>query len=443
MSEKTTYPYNTWREYQKKLHRSARRRSALGKLPVYGFYGGGAFVLLVLFFFLGSWIIRGLEHIVPEPQKAVATNRREPSQLKKKELQRMLVNRHVPPAPGKHTFPWRGRDLTVETALDGPLQEYIVRLLSRSKTHMAAVVVLRPHNGQVLAVADYRSTGEEKGKNLNLEANFPAASLFKIVSAAAAIEGRGFTPEKLLFYWGRKHTLYRKQLQQKKTRYTQTVTFKSAFAKSINPVFGKIGIYDLGKKLMEEYADRFFFNHTIPFELPVDPSLIHVPEDPFGLAEISSGFNKDTLISPFHAALITAGVANGGVIMEPWFVKRVTDAGETIYQAKPAPLGSPIAKDTAGKLKILMEDTVLHGTGRRTFRTLRRKKAFKGMSLGAKTGTINDRMDQYKYDWITIFAIPDSVEKGICLAVLAIHGEKLGIRAKDIGRLVLLRHYRS
>ena len=89
-----------------------------------------------------------------------------------------------------------------------------------------------------------------------------------------------------------------------------------------------------------------------------------------------------------------------------------------------------------------MEDTVLYGTARKTFRALRRKKAFKGIALGAKTGTINDRMDQYKYDWITIFAIPGSREKGISLAVLAVHGEKLGIRAKDIGRLILLRHFR-
>lgn len=443
MSEKTTHP-RTWREYQRSLHRSARRKTALGKVSVYGFYGGGAFILLVLFFFAGSWVIRGLEQIVPKTPKKVAAKSPAPRQLGKKELQRLLVNRHVPPVPGNHTFLWRGRELTVESALDGPLQEYINRLLTRSQTHMAAVIILKPDNGQVLAVADYRSDGQNKGKNIALEADFPAASLFKIVSAAAAIEKRGFTPEKTLFYWGRKHTLYKKQLKKKKTRYTQDVSFKRAFSKSINPVFGKMGIYDLGKELMEEYAERFFFNYKIPFELPIDPSLIHVPEDAFGLAEISSGFNKDTLISPLHAALITAGVANGGVIMQPWFVNRVTDAaGEVVYRAKPAPLGSPIAKDTAKKLRILMEDTVIYGTGRKTFRTIRRKKAFKGIALGAKTGTINDRMDQYKYDWITLFAIPASGKKGISMAVLAVHGEKLGIRAKDIGRLILLRYYRS
>ena len=442
MSEKTTHPY-TWREYQKRLHRYARLRNTLGRFPLYGFYGGCAFILLVFFFFVGSWIINGLEHIAPRSSKKVITSKVELRQLGKQELQRLLVNRHIPPSPGTHTFSWRGRELTVETALDAQLQEYIDWLLARSKTYMAAVVVLRPDNGQVLAMVDYRSSGEVKGKNLTLEADFPAASLFKIVSAAAAVEGRGFTPEKPLFYWGRKHTLYKKQLKQKKTRYTRDVTFKRAFSGSINPVFGKIGIYDLGKDLMEEYADRFLFNHKIPFELPVDMSLIQVPEDAFGLAEISSGFNKETLISPFHAALITAGVANGGVIMEPWFVNRVTDAaGDVVYQTRPAALGSPIGKDTAKILRILMEDTVLYGTGRKTFRTLRRKKAFKGIALGAKTGTINDRMDQYKYDWITIFAIPGVREKAISLAVLAVHGEKLGIRAKDIGRLILLRHYR-
>jgi cell division protein FtsI/penicillin-binding protein 2 len=130
--------------------------------------------------------------------------------------------------------------------------------------------------------------------------------------------------------------------------------------------------------------------------------------------------------------------------MAPWFVNRVTDAaGEVVYQAKPAVLARPITKDTAKKLRILMEDTVLYGTGRKTFRRLRRKKAFKGIALGAKTGTINDRMDQYKYDWISIFAIPGTGKKRLSMAVLAVHEEKLGIRAKDIGRLILQRYYRS
>jgi cell division protein FtsI/penicillin-binding protein 2 len=166
--------------------------------------------------------------------------------------------------------------------------------------------------------------------------------------------------------------------------------------------------------------------------------MIKIPEDEFGLAEIASGFNKRTQISPLHASLITAAIANGGVMMEPWVVKRVIDeSGKTLYQVKPSPIGRPITKEAARDMRILMSETVKTGTGRKAFSGLRRKKAFKDVELGAKTGTINDLLDQYKFDWLTVYALPGDGGDGVAVTVLAVHGEKLGIRAKDIAKYVI------
>ena len=90
-----------------------------------------------------------------------------------------------------------------------------------------------------------------------------------------------------------------------------------------------------------------------------------------------------------------------------------------------------------------MSETVKRGTCRKSFRLLRRKKAFHNIELGAKTGTINDKTDQYKYDWLTIYALPGDHHRGVSATILAVHGEKLGIRAKDIGRYILSRHFKS
>ena len=181
---------------------------------------------------------------------------------------------------------------------------------------------------------------------------------------------------------------------------------------------------------MAEYADRFLFNQEIPFDLPVEVSHIRVPVDNFGLAEIASGFNKRTRISPVHVSLITAAIANGGVMIEPWLVRRVTEeSGTVLYRARFSRLARPIKGGTAKRLKVLMKETVLYGTVRKAFLPLRRKKRFKHIELGAKTGTINDPDDRYKYDWVTAYALPKDETKGICVTILAIHGEKLGIRA--------------
>jgi hypothetical protein len=74
---------------------------------------------------------------------------------------------------------------------------------------------------------------------------------------------------------------------------------------------------------------------------------------------------------------------------------------------------------------------------------LKQKKLFQDIELGAKTGSINDPQDQYKYDWITAYALPKDRCEAVCVTVLAIHGRKLGIRASDMARYIIQRQYTS
>lgn len=437
---------NTWQDYQNRLRKIARRKYYLSRVPRLGIYASGSFLILAIIFYTGSWIFAHLEQTGQRPPEKEKRENICPEKLAKGDLPGILreMNIDIPSVSRKYFFEKDDLNFSVETSLDASLQKFVSGLLQRSMTYQAAVVVLRPDNGQILAMANYENHSTREKQNLCLKADFPAASLFKVVSAAAAIEARGFTPEKTVVFNGRKHTLYKSQLKSGKGRYISKTSFSKAFSGSINPVFGKIGIYDLGWELMAEYADKFFFNRVIPFDLPLAMSRIHAPKDDFGLAEIASGFNKETLISPIHAVLIAAAVANNGTIMEPWLVRCAkSESGEILYQVTPSRLASPIKKDTAKKLRVLMDETVVSGTCRKAFQPLRRKKAFKDIELGAKTGTINDQLDQYKYDWLMAYALPGSGDGGICVTVLAVHGEKLGIRAKDIARYVINHYFTS
>ncbi len=334
-----------------------------------------------------------------------------------------------------------GVSMTVESTLDPELQQYIRELLERSQTERAAVVVLRPDDGRILAMVSYDKDGSNE--RLCLKADFPAASLFKIVAAAGALEGSGFTPQKAVYYNGRKYTLYKRQLKQTRNKYTRKMPFRKAFGLSINPVFGKLGIYTLGRESMIEWGGKFQFNRPIPFDFPLEESFFRVPEHPFGLAEIASGFNKITRISPLHAALLSAAVANDGVIMKPWVVKRISgENGQLLFENNPQKLTVAMNKDTAQDLRVLMEETVTSGTCSRSFWRMRRKKRFEGVDMGAKTGTINDLSGRYKYDWLTAFVVPPDGKKAFCIAVMGVHGKVLGIRANRIGRYII-DHYMS
>ena len=341
----------------------------------------------------------------------------------------------------RFTLQKEGVPLTVESSVDSNLQAYILRLLKTSNTVRAAVVVMQPDDGRILAMVSYDS--EENGGSLCLKADYPAASLFKIISAAAALDSAGFSPEKEVTFVGRKYTLYKNQLKNKKSKYEATLSFKRAFASSINPVFGKLGIHDLGYEAMTASAEKFFFERPIPFDFPVGKSEIFVPKDDFGLAELASGFNKGTTISPLHAALLSSAVVNNGVMMKPWVVKRVMNGeGQVLYENRESKMGISVSPETARALRVLMKDTVIHGTCRKAFFRERRRKVYKNVELGAKTGTINDRNDEFKYDWLTAYVVPPNGKKGISIAVLGIHGKILGVRANRLGRSII-RYYLS
>jgi peptidoglycan glycosyltransferase len=430
-----------WRDYQWKLARKARRRYYLKRLPWLGMWTGTGALILVILLYSASWLSA---HFEDKSWRAPKPAPKKPERLTKKDLSRLLakVDMHLQAPSETYTVEHNGAMLTIETSIDPTLQKYASDLLRRSMTHAAAAVVLRPDTGQVLAMVQAKEGNQEE--NLCLKADFPAASLFKIVVASAAIEARGLSPDTKLTFRGGKYTLYRSQLKRDRGRYSRQTTLKDAFSGSINPVFGKLGIYELGPELMKDYAHRFLFDRPIPFDLPVAVSHFDMPTDEFSVAEIASGFNKRTLISPLHAALIASAAVNKGVIMEPWLVKTVKDgAGNILYQARLSPLTSPIKEGTARNLRKLMEETVSAGTCRRAFRPLQRKKNFKNFDFGAKTGTINDPSDHYKLDWLTAFALPGNGEGGLSITVLAVHGEKLGIRAKDMVRCIIAEHFSS
>ncbi len=329
-----------------------------------------------------------------------------------------------------------GQRYFIRTAIYPKLQKYILRTLKRSRTQQSAVVVMDPHDGRLLSLVNYDANGHSA--NLCLQADFPAASLFKIVTAAAALESAGLTLDKSLYYRGSKHTLYKSQLKTKKDRWTTQTKFRKAFALSNNAVFGKIGIYNLGQKQLIRYSDKFFFNRPIASDLPLAVSRVQVPADDFGLAEIASGFNKDTLISPLHAALLAAVAVNKGKMPAPRLVESIrNESNKVVYQAPRPVMAAAVSPETARDIKILMQDAVRYGTGRTAFRKLRRKKRFKNYDLGAKTGTINDRSDQFKYDWVTAFAVSPNGAGSICVSVLGVHGKILGTRSTEMTRAIV------
>ncbi|MBW1710184.1 MAG: hypothetical protein JRG97_11150 [Deltaproteobacteria bacterium] len=364
------------------------------------------------------------------------------SSLTKERLAR-LIGSHPFGSEELHAFQINneaGEVLFVSTTLAPELQKWVMAALGRARVSSAALVVLDPASGDVLTMASY--TADQKPVNLTLSSSFPAASLFKIVTAAAAVETANLTSGSTLAYDGRKHTLYRKQLMRDVQSGRHQVTLKDSFAKSINVVFGKLGAFTLGPKALEEFAQRFYFNQPIRFEMPVETSRFSPPDkDYFHLAEIASGFNRTTMLSPLHGALLAAAVANDGLIMEPTVVAEVFDQNNNIYyRHQPVSMGQVISAKTVIELKKMMRATITKGTGRPFFRDVRVHPVLSKLEIGGKSGSINNSQGR-KVDWFVSFALKEGSEK-IALAAVVVHNrDKLGVRAQSLVRDSIIHYF--
>ena len=337
-------------------------------------------------------------------------------------------------------------EMFVKTSLDMDLQKFLlkkisrVKKLKRGKPRYLAIVVMEPASGKIRALAGYNQTDESQ--NPCLTNVFPAASIFKIVTAAAAVEECGFTPSSKLNFNGGKYTLYKRQLKEKNNKYTNRISFKDSFAQSVNPVFGKIGSLYLGKQTLEKYAAAFGFNKSIRFETPLPISQLNISEEPYHWAEIASGFNRKTLISPLHGALLSGTIVNKGVLPEPTIIDEIIDSsGQLLYIGKSSSLNQAIKPETSIVLKKLMATTISSGTGKKGFRGYKKDPVLAKLNIGGKTGSIFNTSHDVRFDWFVGYAEEKNGNDKLAISVVVGHEKYIGTKACNYARMAIKRYY--
>jgi len=327
-------------------------------------------------------------------------------------------------------------DAIVQYAFDPSLQEQVQNLMKAYSPDYGAFVAIEPTTGRILSMVSYVHDlkKDEASQNLALRATFPSASVFKVVTAAAAIEQRKFDSDTVFAFQGSNHTLYKSNvLKMKYNRWTRNITLKEAFAKSVNTVFGRIGVYNVGATNLRQYADKFGFNRKIASDIEVDQGRAPIPTDDWGLAEAASGYTRENTMSPLQGALIAAAIANQGKIMEPYLVDSVfSKEGVPLYTVEPRLANQAIDPQTAAELKQLMRQTVKAGTSRNAFRSFVRDRNFFGVDVGGKTGSLTGLEPKGKYDWFVGYA--DNGTQKIAVAALSIHGQFWKVKSAYLAR---------
>jgi membrane peptidoglycan carboxypeptidase len=195
-------------------------------------------------------------------------------------------------------------------------------------------------------------------------------------------------------------------------------------------------------------AMSFGFNENLSFEMPLDISTFELgddPEDSFHLAELASGFNRETRLSPVHGAMIASVVLNGGDIFEPTIVSEVYDLdNKLVYRSRPKILGRAISLQTAEELSVLMQAAVTNGTGRKHFSDIGNNPILSKLTLGGKSGTINDE-EGNRVEWFVAFASPESEEgslEQLALAAVVVHDGRTNVSSQELVKKALQAYYK-
>jgi len=312
------------------------------------------------------------------------------------------------------------------------LQQTLDDLYEQHGPDYAAFFAMDADSGAVLAYADFfRNEVDDVHGHLALHALFPAASVFKVVTAAAALDRGSVEPDTILPYNGKSTSLYKKQvLQHKDNKWTRRPTLKKAFASSVNTVFARLGIYELGAEVIDDYARRFAFNrHDLLTDLPIDLGRSDVEADQWVLAEVASGWTQRNTLSPVHGAMLASAIAADGRIAVPYIVTRLNNEyGWPVYVGEPRHLPRVMAADTVAQMRVLMRETVQRGSARRAFRGFDRA----GVEVGGKTGSLSGTRPEGRNEWFVGYA--SRGDDRIAFASLTVSKEKWRVKPAYVAR---------
>ncbi len=279
---------------------------------------------------------------------------------------------------------------TVTLTIDQHIQYLTERALERAFTQWhakgATAVVMDPNTGEILALVnrptynpnDYSKANPESRRTRAITDTYEPGSVFKVVTASAALNEGVVTPETIFFCENGKYNYGIKVLHD--VHSYGNLTFEEVLIKSSN-----IGAVKIAAKLKPDvfysYVQKFGFGK---------PTGIDFPGEVSGFARSPSQWSKTT---PFnmpigHEIMVTAiqmttamaVVANGGNLVKPYLISKITDPqGVVIRENHPEIKHRVIRPEVAYKIRKILERVVNEGTG----------KAAKidEIPTGGKTGT--------------------------------------------------------
>ncbi len=273
-----------------------------------------------------------------------------------------IVDSRGIPLPGFQPYDIKGKknQTKMVLTLDLDLQENLERIMDEKQLiQRGAVVVMDPHNGQVLSMVSrprVNFSGIDDGSHLNkaiqINKGYNPASLFKLIIGLYALE----------------------QKVEPNTQYNckdmcifphGIISFEDGLAKSCNTVFYEL-VQQFGPKVLLEYAQKLGLGKKTGMGLEYESAGIMPHLDTVkgkqGNRLLAMGQGQME-VTPIQMAKITSIIANGGYDLTPKIIDFIGENPRKVgrYQDKGERL---VSKNTANMLGEMMKKTTTIGTAR-------------------------------------------------------------------------------
>lgn len=209
---------------------------------------------------------------------------------------------------------------------------------------------------------------------------YEPGSVFKLITAAAALDSGVCTPEDTFVCAG-KINVAGTWFRCANGHIHGVETFAQGLAASCNPCFIQIGAR-LGKENFCDYFQAFGLREATGIDLPGEIKRSeYYTADRMGPVELAScSFGQSSKVSYLQMLTAVCAVVNGGNLMQPYVVQRITAPdGTVLQQTEPTVKRRVISEETSAVMCKLMEGVVTDGTGTHA--------AVNGYFVGGKSGT--------------------------------------------------------
>ncbi len=286
---------------------------------------------------------------------------------------------------------------SLRLTLDLELSEAAFKAFGR---YRGSIVIVDARTGEILTAVSDRRTWR-KGGTPAFEQMREPASIAKLITTTATMRA-GYTPDaEMRNMRCRGHERYAGEFLYCPSIVGRLRNLERALATSCNVAFANLGVRRVGRQALIEEFRRYGFDQGKPNDFFKHGRIVQPYGDDRQLADLSIGLEA-SLISPLHAALLAAVMANDGVMPEPTLL--AAEDGRLGLHPRPLPASRGkrvIDSRWVPEMVGAMETVVRRGTAQRVWPPA-------NFPVAMKTGTASDPRYGFHVNYIGIGPLPDA-----------------------------------